>query len=84
MLLFVRKGCDFCKNLPTVEGLRILEVSQTSGGPKIMVEGSMVAVPPEVKGLPALLIGHELIMGKNFVLDRMKKIAAESSAGGQG
>jgi hypothetical protein len=82
MLLFVRKGCDFCKGLPKLAGLQVLEVSQTPRGPQMMVEGMMVPVPAHVKGLPALLIGHELIMGKNFVKDRINKLAAEPPAGG--
>ncbi len=82
MLLFVRKGCDFCKGLPALSGLKVLEVSQTSQGPKMMVEGVLVPVPPEVRGLPALLVGHELIMGKNFVKERIAKLAAEPPAGG--
>ena len=82
MLLFVRKGCDFCAGLPKLAGLQILEVSQTARGPKMMIEGVLVDVPPTVKGLPALLVGHELIMGKNFVRDRLNQLAAEPPAGG--
>lgn len=82
MLLFVRKGCDFCKGLPQVSGLKILEVSQTSSGPKMMIDGVLVDVPPTVKGLPALLLGHELVMGKNFVRERLNKLSAENPAGG--
>lgn len=77
MLLFVRKGCDFCRNLPKVKDLHILEVSQTAVGLKIMVEGALIPVPPEVQGLPALRIGHELILGKFFVSERLKKVAEE-------
>ena len=75
MLLFVRKGCDFCKGLPVVRDLKIFEVSQTSKGPMMMVEGKLIPGPEHVRGLPALLVGTELTMGKTLVRERLEKIA---------
>jgi hypothetical protein len=75
MLLFVRKGCDFCKGLPKVGGLTTFEVSQTPQGPKIMVEGVLVPLPAEIRGLPALKDENTIVMGKNLVRDHLEKKA---------
>jgi hypothetical protein len=82
MMLFVRKGCDFCRDLPKVDDLVIIEVSQTPRGPKMMVEGRLMPIPPAVRGLPALVIGTEVTLGKNTVKARVAEIVAEQALKG--
>jgi len=73
MLLFVRKGCDFCHGLPKVDGLLTFEVSQTSQGPRMMVDGHLIPVPAEIRGLPALKDGNAIIMGKRLVKEHLER-----------
>lgn len=63
-----------------MEGLTIFEVSQTSQGPKIMVEGVLIPVPAEIRGLPALKDGNTIIMGKNLVREHLEKVQKQQTA----
>ena len=79
MILFVKTGCDFCKDLPEVKGLRTFDVVQRIGGPKMLIEGRHAPLPKEIIGLPALLIGSEIYIGREHVEMKVKELAEKAA-----
>ena len=77
MILFVRENCNFCQDLPEVADLKIYQVIETDDGPKVEMSGdTKIDLPPMVQGLPALLIGADLYVGKDKILPKLKELAA--------
>ncbi len=79
MLLFVKEDCTFCKDLPKVEGLQIMRVGEKPEGtvcwPENKMREGVIPVPPVVTGLPALVMGTDIYIGKDIILPKIKELA---------
>jgi len=76
MVLLVREGCNFCENLPKVPGMIILTVISTGRGMKCRTsDGEVVELPVHLVGLPTLVDGPDILIGKKPILERLQKKA---------
>lgn len=75
MVLFVREGCDFCKDLPGVKGLVTFKVENMNGRSLVVVGENRVPLSKEVKGLPALIVGADIFIGKGPILKKLEELA---------
>lgn len=80
MLLFVKDGCRFCDAVSKYDGVTKLRVKATGRGPKVDMQGTLIDLPPEVKGLPALLDGHQLFLGEAPILEHLKAVFGDKNA----
>jgi hypothetical protein len=71
MILIIREGCDFCKDLKPRLGLLIAKFI-SGDPPQIEVEGHRMPPPLQLPGLPALLDGEKLYVGRQAVLERLE------------
>jgi hypothetical protein len=78
-ILLVRDGCDFCKDLPPLEGLVVFRVLEMDGVPHMEVNETMLPLPSEVIGLPALLVEGALYIGKTFIKKKIEELAHASA-----
>ena len=74
MLLLVREGCQFCEGLPEREDLRIFTVVERDSDFKVKVGESLIDMPVQVTGLPALLVDNLLIQGKTEIFLKLREM----------
>ena len=78
MTLFVKENCKFCEGLPDVKALVILRVIETDEGPKIKVPAfeQLIDLPPDLPGLPTLIDGANVYVGKDPIMKKLTELEA--------
>jgi hypothetical protein len=77
MLLFVKKGCPFCKELEEMElpkDVRLFPMVETPKGLKVEVGDLLLDPPTDIEGFPLLVDGPHRWVGREVVLEKLKEL----------
>lgn len=73
MTLFVREDCKFCDKVKDIKSITLLTVKSKETGPMVDLGDTMLPLPPQITGLPALLDGSHLFIGEQPILEHLNK-----------
>ncbi len=76
MVLIVEEGCQFCESFKSVKGLAIAKLLSNLQPPMLELDGSRMPLPFGIVGLPTLLDGEKVYVGRALVTQRLEQMAA--------
>ncbi len=78
VILIVEKNCSFCEEFKETPGLLIAELS--ADGKTLDLNGETVPCPILVRGIPCLLDGSDVYIGRTLVRERLLKVETPCAA----
>lgn len=74
MVLIVEEGCNFCEPFKNIKGLAIARLLSKERPPKMELGGIKLPLPFQLVGLPTLLDGEKIYVGRNPVKARLEEV----------
>ncbi len=73
MVLIVEDGCTFCEEFKDVPGLVLAKFLRNRDQQTLLLDGVEIPAPIAIPGLPTLLDGKSVYVGKEAVLMRLER-----------
>ena len=73
MVLIVEAGCPYCKEFEAIKGLKMAVLLSHLNPPAIELDGVRMPPPFQLVGLPTLLDGEKVYVGRDPVRARLEE-----------
>lgn len=73
MVLIVEDGCSFCEPFKNIKGLTIAKLLSKLKPPMLELGGVKMQLPFRLTGLPTLVDGEKIYVGRGPVQDRLEQ-----------